>query len=136
MPVEANQTLLVILALFALIILLLVAWRINVSRQLQDQPPHTGPSQEALRDARIDPGERVAEPFAEQIESMVHNLLAGEADLDPTSLDFGTEEDGSLAIWYGGNKYTQVDEIPEPRVRQAVEEAVDSFNRPAGGSGA
>lgn len=132
MPLQANQTLMVLVVLAALIVILLVAWRIGVSRRLDEQPPDTGPSQQELKDVRIDPGEREAEPIAEQIESMVQDRLAHVQGVDASSLDFGTEQDGSLAIWYQGSKYTAVEDIPEPRIRQAVQEAVDSFNKPSG----
>ncbi len=134
MPVEASQTLIIIVILLGLIAMLLVAWRVNVRRQLEDQPPAMAPSQRELSEARLDPGEEIAEPVIEQIESMVHARLAGESGVDASSLDFGANVDGSLAIWYRGTKYESVEQIPEPRVRRAVREAVEAFNRPSGRS--
>jgi hypothetical protein len=44
-------------------------------------------------------------------------------------VDFATAHDGSLEIWIGDDRYTSVDAIPDPRVRQAVADAVAAFNR-------
>lgn len=132
MPLQADQTLIVLLMFAALIVILLVAWRVNVSRQISEQPPVVGPNERELAEARIDEGEREAELIAEQIESMVQNRLAQEGGVVSSTLDFGTEEDGSLAIWYQGTKYTSVEMIPETKIRQAVQQAVEDFNKRSG----
>jgi hypothetical protein len=87
----------------------------------------------AVSQARIDPGEQEASLVSEQIESMVQAELAAYPDLADAQLDFGSAADGSLVIWYQGQKYVGVDQVPEPRLRQAIERAVDAFNKRAGG---
>lgn len=74
-------------------------------------------------------GERVASPAAEQIEEMVRQRLGRFPDLAATPLDFGTGPGGELEIWVGESRYGSVEEIPDVRIRQAVAEAVEVFNR-------
>jgi hypothetical protein len=49
-------------------------------------------------------------------------------DLAGQVVDFGTAEDGSLEIWIADKRYTNVDDIPDARVRDAISEAVEAFN--------
>jgi hypothetical protein len=51
------------------------------------------------------------------------------AGLGSTQVDFGTAHDGSLEIWIGDQRYTSVEALPDPRIRQAVADAVAAFNR-------
>jgi hypothetical protein len=44
-------------------------------------------------------------------------------------LDFGTAIDGSLEIWVDGERYNSVEEIPDERIRRAIAEAVEKYNR-------
>ena len=57
-----------------------------------------------------DEGEKIAAPFAEQIE----DILRANWTADPFNkfdIDLGTSDDGSLEIWVNGTKYASVDEI-------------------------
>ncbi len=74
-------------------------------------------------------GERVASLAAEQIEEMVRQRLGQYRDLAGTPVDFGTGPGGELEIWVGESRYHSVEEIPDARIRQAVAEAVEAFNR-------
>ena len=73
-------------------------------------------------------GERLAAASSEAIEELANQALA-KAGVAGPRVDFGTAHDGSLEIWIGEDRYTSVDSIPDERVRQAVAEAVASFNR-------
>jgi hypothetical protein len=74
-------------------------------------------------------GERLASPVSEQIEEAAQRKLAGYPDLAGKRLDFGTAGDGSLEIWFDDVRYESVDQIPDARVREALAEAVKSFNQ-------
>lgn len=76
------------------------------------------------------PGEeRQAAAASEAIEDLVNQRLAAIPGLATTRVDFGTLPDGSLEIWVGDERYTSVEDIRDQRIRQAVAEAVASFNR-------
>ena len=70
-----------------------------------------------------------AAPISEAVEDLVNQRLASLPGLARTRVDFGTAADGSLEIWIGEQRYTSVDEIRDPRIRQAVADAVASYNK-------
>ncbi len=75
-----------------------------------------------------DAGERLAAPFAEQIE----DILRAKLDSDPFNkfeIDFGTGKDGSLEIWVNGKMYASVEEIPDAALKQAFGDAVAKWNK-------
>jgi len=75
-----------------------------------------------------DSGERLASPFAEQIE----DILRAKLDSDPFNkfeIDFGSAKDGSLEIWVNGKMYAGVDELPDEGLKQAFREAVQKWER-------
>ena len=82
-----------------------------------------------VEDLSLEKGERQGSLVTEQIEEMVKHKLAAYPDLGGVRLDFGTAADGGLEIWFGDVRYGSVDQIPDARVREAVAEAVASFNR-------
>ena len=70
-----------------------------------------------------DAGERIAAPFAEQIE----DILRAKLESDPFNkfeIDLGTSKDGLLEIWVNGKMYASMDEIPDAGLKQAFREAV------------
>ena len=74
-----------------------------------------------------DAGEKLATPFAEQIE----DILRAKLDNDPFNkfdIDLGTAKDGSLDIWVNGKKYSSVDELPDENLKNAFQEAVQKWN--------
>ena len=84
---------------------------------------------EVVGEVRSENGERLASPVSEQIEEAAQRKLAGYPDLAGKRLDFGTAGDGSLEIWFDDVRYGSVDQIPDARVREAVAEAVASYNQ-------
>ena len=75
-----------------------------------------------------DAGERIAAPFAEQIE----DILRAKLDSDPFNkfkIDLGTGDDGSLEIWVNGKMYASVDDFPDEGLKQAFHEAVKKWER-------
>ena len=69
-----------------------------------------------------------AAPASETVEDLVNQRLSSLPELAGTRVDFGTAADGSLEIWVGDRRYTSVEDIADSRVRQAVLDAVASYN--------
>ena len=113
------------------IVLLLVIWAIVVRRRTKEidegeLPPE---SLEAVSDAKIEPNEQAASLVSEQIEQMVKERLASYPDLADVKLDFATGTDESLVVWVNDQSYSDIDQIPDERIRSAISEAVETFNQ-------
>ncbi len=76
-----------------------------------------------------DPGERLAAPFAEQIEDIIHARIKADPALAGTDVDLGTAPDGGLEIWVDGQLYTEIALIPNERLRQTIQGAVEKWNQ-------
>ena len=130
---DAQTIFIVILGvLIVLIVGLLMIWRASTSLAPEEQETHLDRLDPLLVDARLDDGEEQASPISEEIEGMVQKQLAQYPDLAGQVIDFGTAADGSLEIWIGGKRYENVSDIPDVRVREAITEAVNKFNRASG----
>ena len=123
MPV-VNPAILIMVAL--VLVIALLAWFIGTrrSRVKMDQQIRA-----QIADARIDAGEHESSLVAEQIEEIVRKSLAAYPDLSGIKLDFGTVADGTLDIWVGDHQYSDAEDVPDPRIRDAIREAVAKFNR-------
>ena len=113
------------------IVLLLVIWAIVVRRRTKEidegeLPPE---SLEAVSDAKIEPNEQAASLVSEQIEQMVKQRLASYPDIADVKLDFATGTDESLVVWVNDQSYSDIDQIPDERIRSAISEAVETFNQ-------
>ena len=128
------QTIFIVIlgVVIVLIVGLLMIWRASTSLAPEEQETHLDRLDPLLADARLDDGEEQASPSSEEIEGMVQIQLAQYPDLAGQVIDFGTAADGSLEIWIGGKRYENVSDIPDVRVREAIAEAVDKFNRASG----
>jgi len=104
--------------------LVFVAWGIILSyrRRPEGGERHVPPS--AAGAAELE-----AAVVSEAIEDLVNRKLAEMPALAGRRVDFGTAADGSLEIWVGDERYASVDAIRDPRIRQAVRDAVEAFNR-------
>lgn len=124
-----TPVLFVALVLVLVLLLVLLAWTVGRRRPPRVRPVGLGSSLTAVDAARLEGGERKASLVGEQIEEMVRERLARFPDLVGLRVDFGTGPRGELEIWAGEDRYGSVEEIPEARIRQAVAEAVEAFNR-------
>lgn len=116
----------ILLGVLLLLVLALLAWFI-ANRESRMK----GPSKEVqamIADAKVDSGERPSSVVAEQIEEMVKRKLADYPDLADTVLDFGSMHDGTIDIWVNKHQYDDVKDIPDERIRSAIQEAVEKFN--------
>ena len=131
MPFQLDTMLLAVVLAVVLIALLLIAWRINVGRELAEGQDHQPKSLEQLEQAKLEPGEGRAALIVEQVEEMVRTELA-ETNQSKVNIDFSTAADGSLRIIFNGQEYSDPMEFPDARVRQAVLRAVNRFNQQEG----
>jgi hypothetical protein len=100
---------------------------------MRSEPPQetmnaTRADNEGVTSFNYDEGEKLAAPFAEQIE----DILRAKLDSDPFNkfkIDFGTGKDGSLEIWVNEKMYASVDEIPDEGLRKAFHEAVKKWEK-------
>ena len=76
-----------------------------------------------------DEGEKVAAPFAEQIEDILLAHLKENPELASLNVDLGTGDAGDLEIWVDGTKYDQVADIPNPQLQSAIHQAIEKWNQ-------
>jgi len=74
-------------------------------------------------------GERRASAAAEMLESIIQRRMAGDPTFAGQGLDFGTSPDGSLEIWWQGQAYSGVEQLPDERLRSLIGQAIEEFNR-------
>ena len=115
----------VIVGLVFVIILVVFALATRM-RRVQTETPDT---LSQVKEAKLEEGERPSTIISEQIEEMVKERLSQHVDLAATELDFVTAADESLEIWVDGVRYAEYADIPDHRIRSAIENAVETFNR-------
>lgn len=72
-------------------------------------------------------GEKLAAPFAEQIEDIVRAGMQADPELAEVKIDFGTDKDQTLEIWVNEKKYKSISELPDERLKKLMREAVQRF---------
>jgi len=132
----------VIVMVVALGWLFLRSNQVNLTGTQEGQKPEwmrTTPPQETLAATQAegegitlfneDAGEKLAAPFAEQIEDILKNLMAADPQLSGHTVDFGTAADGGLEIWVDGTPYREIKDIPEETIRAAIRKAVELYKQ-------
>ncbi|RPI94281.1 MAG: hypothetical protein EHM40_07120 [Chloroflexi bacterium] len=76
-----------------------------------------------------DKGEIVAAPFVEQIEDILRSQMSTDPDLRSYDVDFGTGTDGGLEIRVGDQRYADIKQIPDERLRAAIGRAIATYNQ-------
>ena len=76
----------------------------------------------------FDHGEKLAAPFAEQIEDILRAKIKADTALQQFGIDFGTSEDQALEIWVNGKKYASVNDLPDERLKEAFRASVEKWN--------
>lgn len=79
-----------------------------------------------------DPGERLAAPFAEQIEDIARSMIDSDPELSGVHVDFGTAPDGCLEIWIGDKRYMDIGQLPNEKLRVIIRQAVEKYNQLSG----
>ena len=144
-----NSGIVVTLAVAAVLVMLVI-WllllrssrRVNLTRTPEGQKPEwmrSTPPPETLSAAQADgegmalydhkEGENEAAAFAEQIEDILQAQLSADPDLRSYDVDLGTGADGSLEIRVGDQRYSEIKQIPNARLRAAIERAVATYNQ-------
>lgn len=72
-------------------------------------------------------GERLAAPFAEQIEDIIHSKLATRPELASYKVDLGTGKSGDLQFWVNDQMYETVETIPSEPLRQVIQESIQEW---------
>ncbi len=117
--------------------------KVNLTESGEDQPEwmRETPPPETIAATKKDPqqglasfdrevGERMAAPFAEQIEDILRVKLAKDPYLKQFEIDLGTSQDGGLEIWVNGQVYNEIEALPDKRLKRAFRQAVDQWNKP------
>jgi hypothetical protein len=76
-----------------------------------------------------DQGEKLAAPFAEQIEDIVRAKLDADPFLKSTRLDFGTAADGGIEFVINNQSFASLDQIPEGRIKAIIKESIEAYNQ-------
>ena len=75
-----------------------------------------------------DEGEKLAAPFAEQIEDILRAKIKADPALQKYDVDLATDANQSLEIWVDGEAYASVDDLPDERLKDAFRSAVQKWN--------
>lgn len=76
----------------------------------------------------LDEGEKLAAPFAEQIEDILRAKAENDPYLKSFDIDFGTSSDGGLEIWVDGTKYDGVASLPDEKLKETLLQVVKDWN--------
>ncbi len=144
-----NSGIVITLAVAAVIVMLVIwflllrsARRVNLTRTPDGQKPEwmrTTPPPETIAATQADgegmalydrdKGENEAAAFAEQIEDILRAQLSADPDLRSYDVDLGTGPDGGLEIRVGDQRYSDIKQIPNERLRAAIGQAVATYNQ-------
>ncbi len=133
------------IALVGIIVLFVFMFRksntVNLTGNTEEKPAwmrETPPAETLgalLRDGEkvtvydFDQGEKLAAPFTEQIEDIFRAKIEADPDLNHYQVDLGSAPDGTLEIWVNDKKYTNVNELPDNRLKRAFRESVTKWNK-------
>jgi hypothetical protein len=130
-----------LIAVLLFLPVLLKSRKVNLTETGSEKPewmhaPPPAETQEALKEDDEgmavydhDAGEKLAAPFAEQIEDILRVKLEADPYLKQFKIDLGTAPDGGLEIWVNGKKFDGVESLPDERLKAAFREAVQHWER-------
>ena len=132
-------------ALIAIILVFILLFRksnmVNLTGNTEDKPDwlrETPPAETLgalMREGKkvtvfdYDEGEKLAAPFTEQIEDIFRAKIEADPDLNHYQVDLGSAPDGTLEIWVNDKKYTNVNDLPDNKLKQAFRDAVTKWNK-------
>jgi hypothetical protein len=76
-----------------------------------------------------DHGEKLAAPFTEQIEDIFRAKIEADPELNHYQVDLGSAPGGTLEFWINDKKYTNVNDLPDERLKKAFRESVAKWNK-------
>ena len=128
-----SQSLLLVFGVVVLVALVIIAAFALMTRRATRGPKPAPESQQWVAQAKVEADERESAPVSEEIEELVRAKLTAYPDLARVKLDFANAADGPLEIWVDQTHYHSVAEIPDERLRQAIQAAVQEWNDLKGG---
>ena len=133
------------IALVGIIVLFVLMFRksntVNLTGNSEEKPAwmrETPPAETLgalLRDGEkvtvydFDHGEKLAAPFTEQIEDIFRAKIEADPDLNHYQVDLGSAPDGTLEFWINDKKYTNVNDLPDERLKRAFRESVEKWSK-------
>ena len=130
----------IVIALVMLAMVFMKSNQVNLTEKTEGKPEwmHAMPPKETV-EATIkdgegvtlydhDEGEKVAAPFAEQIEDVLRAKAQSDPYLKTFEIDFGTAADGGLEIWVNGEKFNGVASLPDEQLKQTLLAVVKDWN--------
>ncbi|MBL8063727.1 MAG: hypothetical protein JNK32_11940 [Anaerolineales bacterium] len=132
--------LLVLIGVGLLALVFLKSNQVNLTEKTDDKPEwmHAMPPEETVKATLADnegvtlydhdEGEKLAAPFAEQIEDVLRAKAAEDQYLKSFDIDFATAPDGSLEIWVNGTRYEGMANLPDERLKDTLLQVVKEWN--------
>ena len=130
----------IVIALVMLAMVFIKSNQVNLTGKTEGKPEwmHAMPPKETVEATTKDgegvtlydhdEGEKLAAPFAEQIEDVLRARVENDPYLKSFDIDFGTAPDGGLEIWMNGEKYNGVASLPDEKMKQVLLQAVKDWN--------
>ena len=130
----------IVVALVMLALVFMKSNQVNLTEKTDGKPEwmHAMPPAETvaatLKDGEgvalfdHDEGEKLAAPFAEQIEDVLRAKVESDPYLKSFNIDFGTAPDGGLEIWVNGEKYDGVANLPDEQLKKTFLQVVQEWN--------
>ncbi len=131
---------LILIGLGLLALVFIKANQVNLTEKTEGKPEwmHAMPPEETVKAILADgegitlydhdEGEKVAAPFAEQIEDILRAKAENDPYLKSLDIDFGTAEDGGLEIWVNETKYDGVASLPDEKLKETLLQVVKDWN--------
>jgi hypothetical protein len=132
--------LMILIGLGLLAFLFVKANQVNLTEKTDGKPEwmHAMPPEETVNATLADgegitlydhdEGEKVAAPFAEQIEDILRAKAKSDPYLQSLDIDFGTAADGGLEIWVNGVKYDGVASLTDEKLKETLLQVVKDWN--------
>jgi len=140
-----NMTVLIIGGIAVLVVIVLLI-PLFVKSNNVNLLPHTGKKPEYMRELPpeetisatleegegitvfdFDKGEKLAAPFAEQIEDILRAKLNADPALKKYKIDFGTSDDHTLEIWVNGEKFVNINELPDEALKETFRASIKKW---------
>ena len=121
----------VLISVVLLALVFLKSNQVNLTEKTDGKPEwmHALPPEETVAATMKDgEGEKLAAPFAEQIEDILRAKAENDPYLKSFDIDFGTSSDGGLEIWVDGTKYDGVASLPDEKLKKTLLQVVKDWN--------
>lgn len=121
-----SQVLITLAIVMVVVTIFMGIWLLIRTRSIPSAVPPE--RQLALRQARQQATRQRVTGLAGQIGAIAIEKLKAHPALENIKLDISRMADGSLGVNVDGVQYDHPSDIPDPRIRQAIEDAVRQLN--------